>query len=89
MAYRWVTADEVISQRPVLLKGLVITPSGSEGEVKIYDGESTKDPLILTVMMVSQDTKSINLAGGLETRRGLYIGSFSHMTGVLVIWEEL
>jgi len=79
----------VISERPCNLLGLVVTPSGDKAEVTVYDGQGTGDPVILTAVVAAKDTKPIDLSGGIRTNRGLFIGSFTDITGILVIWEPL
>lgn len=85
--WEWITAARVISHKPCRLKGLVITPSGATAIVIVYDGENTTAPIILQADLVVQETMQLNFPGGLKTDRGLYIGSFTDITGVLVQWE--
>jgi len=87
MGHRWLTVAEVITQRPCKLKGLVVTPSAADAVCTVYNGESDKDPVALTVLLGTKDTKPYMFPDGLELDRGLYVGSFTGITGVLVIWE--
>ena len=86
-AWRWITAAQVITKKPCKLLGLMVTPSATNAEVKVYDGENTTDPLILEVFLATKDSKEYNFPGGVKTDRGLYIASFTNITGVLVRWE--
>lgn len=85
--WEWLTAARVITHKPCRLLELVITPSGATSEIKVYDGENTDSPIILEAILKYEDTKQLNFPGGLQTARGLYIGSFTDITGVLVRWE--
>jgi len=89
MDWRWVTSAERITQRPSKLRGLVVTPSAATASLTVYDGEGTGDPTILHVALATANTRTIRLADGLKTNRGLFIGNFTNVTGVLVLWEAL
>lgn len=85
--WTWITAAQVITKKPCKLLGLVVTPSAINAEVKVYDGEGDTDPQILSVFLATKDSREYNFPGGIKTDRGLYIGSFTTITGVLVRWE--
>jgi len=85
--WTWVEAAQVISIRPCRLLGLVVTPSGDTASFTIYDGEGSSDPVILTIKLPTKDSTPFNFPGGLQTDRGLYIGTLTAITGVLVHWE--
>jgi len=85
--WEWITAARVITHKPCRLLGLVITPSNATSEIKVYDGENTSSPPILEVVLKSDDTKQLNFPGGIQTDRGLFVGAFTDITGVLVQWE--
>lgn len=85
--WEWITAARVITHKPCRLLGLVVTGSAGDGEVTVYDGENTTAPTILNIFLATRNSRSFNFPGGIQTDRGLYIGGFSHITGVLVRWE--
>jgi len=87
MGHRWLPGPEVLTRRPCKLLGLLVTPSAADAECKVYNGESTADPVAFEVFLTTRNTKSFSFPGGLELDRGLYVGSFTNMTGVLVSWE--
>ncbi len=87
MGWRWLTKAEVISRGPCKLKGLVVTPLAIDAGCTVYNGESDKDPVALSVILATKDSKPFNFPDGLELERGLYVGSFANITGVLVLWE--
>ncbi|GAI06648.1 unnamed protein product, partial [marine sediment metagenome] len=85
----WATKAQVITKRPCLLKNVIMTPSKPDGSIWLYDGESDKDPPIGHVFTSIRVTREYSIIGGLETHRGLYIGNFDHIEGVLIHWEPL
>ncbi|MBA7560744.1 hypothetical protein ES708_02375 [subsurface metagenome] len=89
MAWTWCTTEQVITKRPCLLKNVIMTPSANNAGCKLYDGESTQDPPIGTIFTDAKVTREYHVEGGLETHRGLYIGNFDKVEGVLVIWEPI
>ena len=87
MGWRWLTTAGVISHARCKLKGLVVTPSAADAGCTVYNGESDKDPVAFSVVLATKDSQPLSFPDGLEFDRGLYVGSFSNLTGVLVIWE--
>ena len=85
--WRWTTVAQVLTKKPCNLLGLVVTPSAANAELKVYDGEGNTDPIILEVFLANKHSRQYNFPGGVKTDRGLYIGSFTSITGVLVRWE--
>ena len=89
MDWRWIVSAEKVSQRPCRVRGLVVTPSAATASMTVYDGEGEGDPVILTVALVTANSLPIDLGEGLPSNRGLYIGNFTNITGVLVLYEVL
>ena len=87
MGRRWITAAEVISHHPCTLKGLVVTPSVADAVCVVYDGEGDTAPVILSLVLATKDSAPFIFPEGIELNRGLYVGSFTNITGVLVIWQ--
>lgn len=87
MGHRWLTAAGVITHGACKLKGLVVTPSAADATCTVYNGESDMEPVAFTVLLGTKDTKPYMFPDGLELDRGLYVGSFTGITGVLVVWE--
>jgi len=77
MSYTWVrvTTDQVISPNPGCIGSVIVVPSSAtkKGTATIYDGESSSDPEIVTVMTLTGDTKQIVFNPPLKTQRGLYL----------------
>lgn len=89
MAWTWATKAQVITKRPCILKTIIMTPSAATSECKLYDGESARDPPIGEIYSSIQVTREYKLDDGIETHRGLYVGEFTGVTGVLIIWEPI
>ena len=86
MGWRWLTAAGVVSSRPCVLKGLLVTPSAAAAVCTVYNGESDQDPVAFSIEVATQDSRDFPFPGGLELERGLYVGAFTNIAGVLVIW---
>ena len=87
MGHRWLAAAGVVAHEECKLLGLLVNPSLADAECKVYNGESTDDPVAFEVFLATRDTKLYYFPGGLKLDRGLYVGSFTNITGVLVLWE--
>ena len=87
MSWRWLAAAGVVSHTRCRLKGLVVTPSAVDAVCTVYNGESEQDPVAFSVLLGTKDTKPYMFPDGLELEKGLYVGSFTSITGVLVIWN--
>jgi len=87
--WTWCTTAQVISATPVRLYSILMTPSAATSECKIYDGESASDPPIVEIYSSVRITRHYHVHGGIKTHRGLYVGAFTGVTGVLVVWEPL
>jgi len=85
--WEWVTAARVITHKPCRLLGLVVTPSGDTASFTIHDGENATAPTIATIKLPTKDSTPFNFPGGIKTDRGLYVGTLTGITGVLVQWE--
>lgn len=86
-AWEWITAARLVTGRKCRLMALVVTPSAANAEVKAYNGGGTTDPQILSIYLATQNSTEYHFGEGLLLDRGLYIGSFTNITGVLVQWK--
>ena len=88
MKYTWVRAtfDQKISNTPGFLGCVILTPdsSQSQGDVTLYDGESTGDPQIITIRGGAGITKVVRFQPPLETQRGLYLDVGDNVEEVLI-----
>jgi hypothetical protein len=87
MSWRWLAAAGVVSRRTCVLKGLIVTPSTAAAACTVYNGESDQDPVAFSIAVATQDSRPFSVPDGLELDRGLYVGNFTNITGVLVVWE--
>lgn len=87
--WRYVTADEIISTKGVRLFSIILTPSGGNAAITLYDGESTADPIISKITTLQYLSFLYNLDPGLVTERGLYVDIGSNVGNVLIQYEQL
>jgi hypothetical protein len=85
--WEWITAARLVTKRKCRLMALVVTPSAANAEVKIYNGDSTSEPVVFSIYLATQNSQPYNFGEGLPLDRGLYVGSFTNITGVLVQWK--
>jgi len=91
--YKWerLTGSQVLSHTPVFIGTVIVTPhDGKRGLIRVYDGESTDDPLMITVATGTGITKVINLHPYMVTQRGLYVEFVGDIDEALVYyhWEK-
>jgi hypothetical protein len=82
----WITADQIISEHACTLAALVVTPSAAAASLTVYDGLSTSAPHKLDIVISTKDTYVYAPPGGVKMPRGLFVGSLTNVTGVLVTW---
>lgn len=85
-SWQLVTGDRVLSRSPGNLNAIIITPSSASkrGDITLYDGESTDDPLIITLRTDSGTSNIFQFVPSLKTHRGLYIDVGGDVLHVLV-----
>jgi hypothetical protein len=87
--YRRLTADELVTQRSVILWGLVLLASSDGGDVTVYNGTSTASGDEIGKFEGLGSTSTVIDLGGLRCERGLYVDIGSNMTEVLVIYDPI
>ena len=87
--YDRLTVSRVVSKLAVKLRGVVITPSGTDkyAAVVIYDGESEDDDIVLSVRTGLGETNSVDFNPPLKLERGLYVSISGDCECVLVMYE--
>jgi len=65
----------------------LLTTTGVEAELKVYNGGSTSSPLVFHIFLKARDSKVFNFGDGIFLDKGIYLGSFNRIGGVLVRWE--
>ena len=91
--YDYITSavDTKVCTAPVTIVSVIVTPDANQkADITLYDGEGTKDPEIIKIRTLANDTKVINFAPGLVTERGLYLDVGSNVADVLIqfIWGK-
>lgn len=68
------TADGVvgISGKPVRLFSIIVHSGATAGEINLYNGTGTGDPLFQEIVGDSNTSKIVNYTGGLFFPNGLY-----------------
>jgi len=79
-----VETSQVVSTSPVKVRALIVTDSGGNADITMYDGESSDDPLLTKVRTLQNLSTVFNLDPPLETRRGLYVAVGSNVNNVLI-----
>jgi len=86
--YIHTTSDVLVSKTPVFLCSVIITPhSGERGTFRLYDGESTGDPMITEIATGSGVTKVVQFQHDLLTKRGLFVNLFGDIDHALIIYH--
>lgn len=94
MKFTWVriTKDQVVSPNPAKIGSVILTPSSDtkKGDISLYDGESIKDPKIITIRTGTGVSETINFQPYLETQRGLYCDIGGDVGEVLIqlSWDK-
>ena len=87
--YRWerLTGSGKVSPNPVNIGTIIVTATpATQGQLTLYDGESSGDPELLHIHTLSGDSKVINFEPPLHTLRGLYVDFTSGVDEVLVCY---
>jgi len=85
--WEWLTAARSCTTKACTLLGLLVTPSAIDAICTVYNGKSTSSPVVLNVYLATKDTKNFDFGDGLKLNRGLFVGSFTNITGVLARWK--
>ena len=84
-----VTVDRIVSTKPVRIFSIMLSPTGGNADIHVYDGESTTDPEICAIYALTNLSFLYNMEPGLVTKRGLYIDVGTNVDNVLVQYEQL
>ena len=84
-----VTADMIVSTKPVRIFSILLTPAAGNADITLYDGESITDPEISCVRTLQHLSFLFNLEPGLVTRRGLFVDIGATVDNVLIQYEQL
>ena len=91
-SYNWVrlTGSNKVSLSPCFI-GCILLTGDSQGvtDITLYDGESSGDPVLLTVKGNQNATMMLHFEPPIKTERGLYIAFGSNVQEVLAKYERL
>jgi hypothetical protein len=87
-AWRYLTADQIVSRRPCkLLSVLISTDGAGPGKVEIYDGEEAfSDRKVATLLTAGDNARHFHWRG-LELEHGLYVDFVEKADYVTVEFE--
>lgn len=88
-SWAWVTNSRLLSHGACELLYAFITPSKSEAEVYLYEGESTGGNKIFRFVTASKGTRVFSPKAPVYCRKGLYVDIGKGTEGVFVQWREL
>lgn len=87
--YRYLTADEIVAEHPLVLRGIVLLVSTTGGDVTLYDGlEAASGRLIGRFEAIADTSTPIDLFG-LHVEHGLFVDVGSNVTSVLVVYDPI
>lgn len=82
-----VTADQIISDRPVVLYGIQAYLAGqTAGQFIIRNGQTDLAPIVATIDMNASQSKNLTLNRGVLLDAGLFIDMDDYVTEVTVYW---
>lgn len=85
--HSWITLTRsgIVSKTPAVCGSVLLTANGlGNGVINLYDGESTNDPLIVTIRSWPNASQQTIFQPFLVTKRGLYIDFTAYVENVLV-----
>ena len=86
-AWKWVTADELLSKVACDLHQVIFSGSTKGSHITIYNGENTNGELIGVFEAQASPSLPIKFDPPIYCRRGLYIDVYSYFQGCLVSWR--
>lgn len=82
--------DTLITERPMLLRQLVLIPDGSGvAFATFYDGRNANAPHLGIFRTAQQNTRSITFNKGIRMENGLYVEVSGDVEGVIIIWDAI
>jgi len=82
-----VTADQVISDRPVVLYGIQVYLSGQTGGTLIVrNGQTAHAPIVFTIDVNANTSKHISITHGVLLDAGLFLDLDAYITEATAFW---
>lgn len=88
-AWRYVTADQVLSCGPCELLFAYLVVSAASTDSYLYDGDSDSGDLITPLVSATARGHPFSPKAPIYCRKGLYVDVGTNVTGILVQWREL
>lgn len=88
-AAKWITAAEILSATPCELIYAYLVPSAAAAAATLYDGLDTEGKVIATLEQAAKTSIPFDPPQPLLCNQGLYAGSFTNVTGILVVYRPL
>lgn len=89
-AYVYLTADQLITDKPCLLYSVIVTADESgPGKVEIYDAQGAEAGYKVATLLCSGNLSKSFHWKGLELSRGLYVDIVEKADYVTVEWEPV
>lgn len=89
VSYAYCTAAQVLSKTPCELISLNIEPSAAALTLDVYDGVGTEGDKVLGFDCAVKTNLEFKPPVPILCKKGLYVGGFANVTGVLVQWRNL
>lgn len=76
-----------IASVPAWLHGLVILANSTGGRVTVYAGQDDTARKVGTFKGREDVSRPIHFSPALDCEAGIYVGDFSHIDEVLILWS--
>jgi len=87
IAWKWVTVDTVLSNRPCWLYYAKLVPSAASGSATIYNGKSAAEGVIVKIQDLLAEEGVFAPPQPVWCDKGLFVDVGSNVTGVFVQWQ--
>ena len=85
---QYLTASGLVSHKPVYLKGIILTPDGTNSSyVDIYNGENTTAEKIMRLRVQANRSYHLVFNTSFYLNRGLYVDFGANLEAVTVLYD--
>lgn len=88
-AWSFVTADQLLTNKPCELAFAQLVPSGAVTDTYLYNGAGTKGEKIVALVSAAATMVDFRPAHAVYCHEGLYVDIGSNTTGVFVQWRHV
>lgn len=89
MGWTVLTKAASVVKSAALLHGLVLLADSTGGRVSVYSGQDDAGQKIGTFKGQADVSKPIGFSPPLTCDSGIYVGDFSHIDEVLILWDPI